>query len=168
LTTNSDKCSLHPIYISVYRLCQQEDIELDNYQALYPIGIIAELLNIHPRTLRIYEREGLIKPARRSGKRFYSNNDLQWLKCLRKLIHEDGLNIAGIKKLLTLASCWEIRRCSEEERKICPAILDFPVPCWEVKPKACLNKGLDCRTCEVFLTKKQRLMDDCCCDETPR
>jgi DNA-binding transcriptional MerR regulator len=36
---------------------------MDDYKAVYPIGIIAELLNIHPRTLRIYEREGLIKPA---------------------------------------------------------------------------------------------------------
>ena len=38
---------------------------MDDYKAVYPIGIISELLNIHPRTLRIYEREGLIKPARR-------------------------------------------------------------------------------------------------------
>ncbi|MFP3869833.1 MAG: MerR family transcriptional regulator [Syntrophobacteria bacterium] len=138
---------------------------MDNYKALYPIGIVAELLNIHPRTLRIYEREGLIKPARRSGKRYYSNNDLQWLRCLRKLIHEDGLNIAGIKKLLTLASCWEIRQCSESERKNCPAVLDFPVPCWELKPQSCLNQGLDCRTCEVFLTKKQQLIRDNGCDD---
>ena len=139
---------------------------MDNHTALYPIGIVAELLNLHPRTLRIYEREGLIKPARRSGKRFFSNNDLQWLKCLRKLIHEDGLNIAGIKKLLTLASCWEIRQCSEEERKNCPAVLDFPVPCWELKPKSCRDKELDCRNCEVFSAKKQQLMLDNSCDET--
>ncbi|MGW8208746.1 MAG: MerR family transcriptional regulator [Syntrophobacteria bacterium] len=140
---------------------------MDDYKALYPIGIVAELLNIHPRTLRIYEREGLIKPARRSGKRFFSNNDLKWLRCLRKLIHEDGLNIAGIKKLLTLATCWEIRQCAEEERKNCPAVLDFPVPCWELKPKACLNKELECDTCEVYRTKKEQLMLDNRCDETP-
>jgi len=140
---------------------------MDDYKAVYPIGIVAELLNIHPRTLRIYEREGLIKPARRSGKRFFSNNDLKWLRCLRKLIHEDGLNIAGIKKLLTLATCWEIRQCAEEERQNCPAVLDFPVPCWELKPKACRNKELECNTCEVYLTKKEQLMLDNCGDETP-
>ena len=137
---------------------------MDNYTALYPIGIVAELLGIHPRTLRIYEREGLIKPARRSGKRYYSNNDLQWLKCLRKLIHEDGLNIAGIKKLLTLAPCWEIRHCPGEERKDCPAVLDFPVPCWELKPKSCRNQELECRTCEVFLAKQRQLILDSCHD----
>jgi DNA-binding transcriptional MerR regulator len=139
---------------------------MDDYKAVYPIGIVAELLSIHPRTLRIYEREGLIKPARRSGKRYFSNNDIQWLKCLRKLIHEDGRNIAGIQKLLTLASCWETRRCSEEERKNCPAMLDFPVPCWELKPKACLDKELDCRNCDVYLTKKQQLMLNTSRDET--
>ena len=137
---------------------------MDDYKAVYPIGIVAELLSIHPRTLRIYEREGLIKPARRSGKRFFSNNDLKWLRCLRKLIHEDGLNIAGIKKLLTLATCWEIRQCAEEERKNCPAMLDFPVPCWELKPKACINKELDCNECKVYLTKKEQLMLDNSCD----
>lgn len=140
--------------------------KMDDYKAVYPIGIVAELLNVHPRTLRIYEREGLIKPARRSGKRFFSNNDLRWLKCLRKLIHEDGLNIAGIKKLLTLATCWEIRQCSEEERKSCPAVLDFPVPCWELKPKSCRDRELDCSTCDVYLTKKQQLILENCCDET--
>ena len=137
---------------------------MDDYKAVYPIGIVAELLNIHPRTLRIYEREGLIKPARRSGKRFFSNNDLKWLRCLRKLIHEDGLNIAGIKKLLTLATCWEIRQCAEEERNSCPAVLDFPVPCWELKPKACIKKDLECPNCEVYLTKKEQLMLDNCFD----
>ena len=140
---------------------------MDDYKPVYPIGIVAELLNIHPRTLRIYEREGLIKPARRSGKRFFSNNDLKWLRCLRKLIHEDGLNIAGIKKLLTLATCWEIRQCAEEERQNCPAMLDFPVPCWELKPKSCLSKEHECSTCEVYLKKKQQLMLDNCCEDTP-
>ena len=139
---------------------------MDDYKPVYPIGIVAELLNIHPRTLRIYEREGLIKPARRSGKRFFSNNDLKWLRCLRKLIHEDGLNIAGIKKLLTLATCWEIRQCAEEERQSCPAMLDFPVPCWELKHKSCLNKELECPNCEVYLKKKQQLMLDSC-EDTP-
>jgi len=140
---------------------------VDQYKALYPIGIVAELLDIHPRTLRIYEREGLIRPARRSGKRYYSNTDLQWLTCLRRLTHEEGLNIAGIKKLLTLASCWEIRHCPDEERKNCPAVLDFPVPCWELKPKSCQHKGLDCPNCKVYITKKEQLMLDRCSDGTP-
>jgi hypothetical protein len=46
-------------------------------------------------------------------------------------------------------------------------MLDFPVPCWELKPKACLNKELECNDCKVYLTKKEQLMLDNCCDETP-
>ena len=141
-------------------------MDVENQKALYPIGIVAELLNIHPRTLRIYEQEGLIKPARRGGKRFYSNNDLQWLKCLRKLLTEEGLNIAGIKKLLTIAPCWEIRGCGEEVRKDCPAILNFPVPCWDLVPRVCKESGNTCSECEVYLKKMNHVMMRECSDAT--
>ena len=133
-------------------------MDAENLKALYPIGIVAEILNIHPRTLRIYEQEGLIRPARRGGKRFYSNNDLQWLKCLRKLFTEDGLNIAGIKKLLTLTPCWNIRGCSEDVRKQCPAILKFPVPCWDLVPKDCVQTGHSCSDCEVYIKKMNNIL----------
>lgn len=134
----------------------------ESKKALYPIGIVAELLAVHPRTLRIYEQEGLIRPARRGGKRFYSNNDLQWLRCLRKLLTEDGLNIAGIKKLLTIAPCWEIRDCKEEVRKECPAILNFPVPCWDLIPRSCKENGYKCSDCEVYLKQMDRVMNGNC------
>jgi hypothetical protein len=137
-------------------------MDIESGKALYPIGIVAELLNVHPRTLRIYEQEGLVKPSRRGGKRFYSNNDLQWLKCLRRLLTEDGLNIAGVKKLLTVAPCWEIRGCSEEVRRNCPAILNFPVPCWDLKPRICQEKGRVCAECEVYLKKKNHVMMQRC------
>jgi MerR family transcriptional regulator, heat shock protein HspR len=130
-------------------------------KALYPIGIVAELIGIHPRTLRIYEQEGLIRPARRSGKRFYSNHDLQWLKCLRKLLGDDGLNIAGVKKLLNLAPCWSIRGCSEEERKHCPAVLDIPLPCWEINHRCC-DKTQSCSECEVYMKKMLHVMTLTC------
>lgn len=133
-------------------------MDVRSQKALYPIGIVAELLEIHPRTLRIYEQEGLIRPARRGGKRFYSNNDLQWLKCLRKLLSDEGLNIAGIKKLLTLAPCWKIRGCEEEKRKDCPAILNFPVPCWDLVPRTCKESGQACSDCEVYLNKLNHIM----------
>ena len=142
-------------------------METENLRALYPIGIVAELLNLHPRTLRIYEQEGLIKPARRGGKRFYSNNDLQWLKCLRKLLTDDGLNVAGVRKLLTIAPCWEIRNCGEEVSKNCPAILNFPVPCWELIPRSCKEKRRICSDCEVYIQKKNHIMMQKCAETSP-
>lgn len=137
----------------------------ENQKALYPIGIVAELLSIHPRTLRIYEQEGLIRPSRRGGKRFYSNNDLQWLRCLRKLLADEGLNIAGIKKLLTIAPCWEIRSCGEDVRKECAAILNFPVPCWDLIPRTCKDSGQSCSECEVYIKRMNHILMHRCIEE---
>ncbi|MGA2403685.1 MAG: MerR family transcriptional regulator [Syntrophobacteraceae bacterium] len=119
-------------------------MEKDGRKPLYPIGVVAELIGIHPRTLRSYEQQGLVRPSRRSGKRFYSDNELQWLKCLLKLLNDDGLNIAGVKKLLTVAPCWSIRSC--------PAVLDIPLPCWEIKHRCCCREE-SCSECGVYAGK---------------
>ena len=74
----------------------------DNDYPTYSIGVVADLLEVHPRTLRLYEKAGLLFPSRRGGKRFYSRNDVHWLQCLRRLIHEEGVNISGLQKLLQL------------------------------------------------------------------
>ena len=67
---------------------------------VYPIGVAAQILNVHPRTLRIYEDEGLIKPSRKGNRRYFSQNDVTWIGCIRRMIHEEGISIPGIKKLL--------------------------------------------------------------------
>jgi len=67
---------------------------------LYPIGIVAELIGTTDQTLRLYEKHGLIKPARRNKNRFYSENDIKWLRCLRELIHTKKISIEGIKNCL--------------------------------------------------------------------
>ena len=84
---------------------------VDNNAPIYPISVAAKLLSVHPRTLRIYEEEGLIKPARQGNKRYFSNDDIEWVTCLRTLIHEKGISIPGIKLLLELTPCWEITNC---------------------------------------------------------
>jgi len=95
---------------------------------IYPIGVAAKLLDVHPRTLRIYEDEGLIKPARQGNRRLYSTNDLTWIGCLRRLIHDEGISIPGIKKLLRFATCHEIADCPEELHCTCDAVVDRAVP----------------------------------------
>ena len=91
----------------------------DNDHPMYSIGVVADLLQVHPRTLRLYEKAGLLFPSRRGGKRFYSRNDVYWLQCLRRLIHEEGVNISGLQKLLQLAPCWEIRQQTCREYHCC-------------------------------------------------
>jgi MerR family transcriptional regulator/heat shock protein HspR len=96
--------------------------------AVYPIGVAAQVLNVHPRTLRIYEDEGLIKPARKGNRRYFSQNDITWIGCIRTMIHEEGISIPGIKKLLRYAPCWEITDCPREVCESCTASIDVAVP----------------------------------------
>lgn len=95
---------------------------------VYPIGVAARLLSVHPRTLRIYENEGLIEPHHAGSRRMFSDNDIQWIGCLRKMIHEDGISIPGLKKLLALAPCWEISNCPQDVCESCMAKVDRAAP----------------------------------------
>jgi DNA-binding transcriptional MerR regulator len=88
-------------------------------RAIYPIGVVAELLEVHPRTLRLYEQAGFICPRRRRGRRYYSEGDVEWLRCIRALIHEEKISIEGLRRLLELQPCWAIRGCDEEKRRRC-------------------------------------------------
>lgn len=95
---------------------------------IYPIGVAAKLLEVHPRTLRIYEEEGLIKPERVGNRRLYSTNDITWVGCLRKMIHDDGISIPGIRKLLRYATCYEITDCPKDVHCSCDAVVDRAIP----------------------------------------
>ena len=68
------------------------------------ISIIAERYNIHPQTLRLYEREGLIKPARTSGNtRLYGEDEIHKLEMILTLTRDLGVNLAGVEVVLQLA-----------------------------------------------------------------
>ena len=122
---------------------------------LYPIGIVAELIGTTDQTLRLYEKHGLLKPARRNKNRFYSENDIKWLRCLRELIHTKKISIEGIKKLLEYAPCWEITVCSEERKNKCSAYIDKTKPCWELNRMICNREsGKICEDCVVYISKK--------------
>jgi MerR family transcriptional regulator/heat shock protein HspR len=71
-------------------------------RGVFAISVAAELAGVHPQTLRIYEREGLVQPARsEGGTRRYSGEDVERLRRIAALTG-DGLNIAGVKKVLAL------------------------------------------------------------------
>jgi MerR family transcriptional regulator, heat shock protein HspR len=92
---------------------------------IYPIGVAAKLLDVHPRTLRIYEAEGLVRPDHQGARRLYSPNDIKWISCLRSMIHNQGISIPGIKRLLDFAPCWEIAECPAETHESCEAAVDW-------------------------------------------
>jgi MerR family transcriptional regulator/heat shock protein HspR len=121
---------------------------------LYSIGVVAELIGITDQTIRLYEKHGLIKPSRRNRNRFFSENDLKWLRCLREIIHNKKISIEGIKKLLDYAPCWELTGCPEPERGKCSAFIDKTKPCWELNRSICrIKPSKTCENCSVFLSK---------------
>ena len=94
----------------------------DRARPVYTIGTAAEILSVHPRTLRLYEDAGLIRPARKNNRRFYSPLDLEWISYVRYLIHEKGLNQEGLRRILALNPCWEMRGCPPETMATCRAV----------------------------------------------
>ena len=86
------------------------------HQAVYVISVAAELAGVHPQTLRIYERKGLVEPGRtQGGSRRYSDADIALLRRIQDLTNE-GLNLAGVKRVLELEA--ELERLQQETRDL--------------------------------------------------
>ena len=69
----------------------------------YMISVAAEIVGMHPQTLRIYEAKGLVRPGRTpGGTRLYSDHDLERLREIQRLTTELGLNLAGVRRVLAL------------------------------------------------------------------
>lgn len=87
---------------------------------LYMISVVSNMLNIHAQTLRLYEREGFIKPSRTEGNtRLYSDADIEDIKRILHLTRDLGVNLAGVEVIL------EMRRKMEEMRRENSELLDY-------------------------------------------
>lgn len=83
---------------------------------LYMISVVSEMLGIHPQTLRLYEREGFIKPKRSGGNtRLYSDEDVEKLKMILRLTRELGVNLAGVDVILSMRGKMEQMQRDMEE-----------------------------------------------------
>ena len=84
-------------------------------RAVYVISVAAELAGVHPQTLRIYERKGLVQPKRTPGNsRRYSARDVARLRMIQRLTQEQGMNLAGVRMLLEMETELErMRRRAE-------------------------------------------------------
>lgn len=86
----------------------------DRGKPLYMIGVVAEMLKVHPQTLRFYEKKGLVKPGRTEGQtRMYSEEDLEDIARLLRLTRDLGVNLAGVEIILKMR-----RRMSDMQRQI--------------------------------------------------
>ena len=81
----------------------QRRLERDPSRPVYVISVAAEIVSVHPRTLRIYEDEGLLCPARTpTNIRLYSENDVRRVLWIRHLTRDRGINLAGVKVIFSL------------------------------------------------------------------
>ncbi|MEK6693301.1 MAG: helix-turn-helix transcriptional regulator [Nitrospirota bacterium] len=89
---------------------------MERKKPLYMISVVAEMLHIHPQTLRIYEREGFIKPKRTEGNtRLYSDEDIERIKTVLRLTRDMGVNLAGVDMILGMRERMEQKRREMEE-----------------------------------------------------
>jgi len=93
-----------------------DEVERDEDRAVYIISVAAELAGVHPQTLRIYERKGLVAPKRTSGNtRRYSDRDIALLRQIQDLTQEGGINLAGVKMIIELKAKLDALRAQTDE-----------------------------------------------------
>jgi MerR family transcriptional regulator/heat shock protein HspR len=98
---------------------------MHNYdEPVYLISVVAKILEIHPQTLRQYEREGLVKPSRTEGRmRLYSQRDIDKIKLILRLTRELGVNLAGVDIILQLKD--KISKLEAENESLNIAIMEY-------------------------------------------
>ena len=119
---------------------------------LTAIGAASTRLGVHARTLMAYERMGLVRPARRSRRRAYTEDEFRWLSCLQMFNRRGGISLKGLGTILRFVPCWAIRREIEQTEgssECCPATYPGASCLHRVHraysgeaPEACLTCGI--------------------------
>jgi len=90
---------------------------------IYMISVAADIVGMHPQTLRIYESKGLVRPKRTpGGTRLYSDDDLERLRIIQRLTTEVGLNLAGVELVLRLED--ELRKARDQIERLQRRLVD--------------------------------------------
>ncbi len=92
---------------------------------VYVMRIASQMVGMHPQTLRLYERQGLVKPARQGTNRLYSDADIERLRQIQNLTQHMGVNLAGVEIILKLLE--ELRDLQDELEQVRQARLPVPV-----------------------------------------
>jgi MerR family transcriptional regulator, heat shock protein HspR len=126
-----------------------EDRSEQHASGMIKIGVVARHFNISVDLLRLYEREGLVIPLKSAGgTRYFTQHDFPWIQTVLRLVREARLNFAGIRHLLALLPCWELRQCGYSAKGHCPVIHDCTSPCW-TNQKHCTSPQ-ECYFCPVY------------------
>jgi DNA-binding transcriptional MerR regulator len=128
----------------------------------YSIGEVSKQVDLSQKTIRDYEKMGLIKPRRnlKTNNRIYSNFEIGQIRQISRLIHNEGFTLPCIRRLLQLAPCWNIFDCEVKER--CPAYEYSNKPCYEVRKIRGTLCGGVCQHCSIYInrsSKKQKVLE---------
>lgn len=126
---------------------------LQRHKPDYNIKMAAEMSGTTPNLIRAYERMGLIRPYRNPGNRyrFFTLDEVEWIGRIKKLIGGAGLNIEGIRCLLTVSPCHEERQCSLEAREECPVYHNYNSPCWSFETRHACCSTWECYCCPHYI-----------------
>ena len=151
------------IYRYIYQpdLCITDALDIpmntDNHlnagenKAVYTLGVTSKLSGLPAHSIRQYIDKGLLIPYKLDSMRhLFSMNDVYRLKHIHHLLHEKGLNFAGIRALFSMVPCWVIVKCPESERENCEGYRTDLSPCWEASNKGVACKNRDCRECSAY------------------
>ena len=131
------------------------------HEPVLSIGLAAQRAGLAVPTLRLYESEGLIIPFKTpTNRRLFSSEDLERIECVRELIHQEGLNFAGIRWLLSALPCWELGGCPEcdvRPKLECATFSSTGEPCWVVMRKLGKKTDEECRNCPVYRSAYKRV-----------
>lgn len=90
-------------------------MEKNKERPLYMIGVVSRMLGVHPQTLRLYEKEGFVRPKRIGGQRLYSESDVERLHLILELTRDLGVNRAGVEIILRMRHRLESLQSEVEE-----------------------------------------------------
>ena len=119
----------------------------------YTIGHVSKQVDLSQKTIRDYEKMGLIKPRRspRTNNRIYSDFDIVQIEQISHLIHKQGFTLPCIRRLIQLAPCWNIFDC--ELKEMCPAYKCVNKHCYEIrKTEGTLCSG-PCEQCVIYINR---------------
>jgi hypothetical protein len=122
----------------------------DRDKPVMRIGAVADLLDVCPRMIRIYEERGLVRPRRRNNQRLYSFNDVCWLGRVRELINEEQYDIDEVRRMIDMPACWKLLNCPEEMRENCPVAQSPGKRCWEIARRE--GRAEACSSCQIYRT----------------
>ena len=127
----------------------------------YAIGEVSKIVNLSQKTIRDYEKMGLIKPKRepRTNNRVYSAFEIEQIQLITHLIHKEGFTLRCLQRILQLAPCWNIFDCTVKEK--CPAYRNSSIPCYETREKEGTLCSGSCEQCAIFINrffKKEKVL----------